>query len=427
METDLWSEASRDIVAERRTRDLEMAKAASQGTWAFLALAQSPEEYGDRVALAADQITATASAAGVEVADLVGVFDSRFALLMEAKGNPFGDDDSDDSDDSDSDSDDSDSSSDDDSSDDDSDDSDSGDGDDDSDDSSSDDSSDSSGDDSDGGDSSAPPWANKFSALHAAIQQGSNPLEWGGTPFARSSARKEAADGAGMPGEGGTADPSVPGEGGQANALGPQNPEVPGMNGGIAETTKPRQMPGGGEMDPTMAPGMGMDGIDPGLNGGDIEQGADDLPPADDSARTAKISAIASEVRKYNPTLSLGQCRKVANRVYDQYLVKHAEDMNPLLFGDRGGVADGPATHRVKTWAPEDLKPGGDSGGPDKNDGMPNIPKIPKLPKFPGGGGAAAGEAAGIGGGGGAGGAAAGAGMAAELGEAAELLPLLAL
>lgn len=418
MDTDLWSEASRDIVVERRARDLEMAKAASQGTWEFLALAQSPEEYGDRVALAADQITATASASGVEVADLVGVFDSRFALLMEAKGNPFGNDDSDDdSDDSGSSDDDSDDGSDDDS------DSDDGDGDDDSDDSSSDGDDDSSSDDSgdspddsDGGDSSAPPWANKFSSLHAAIQQGSNPLEWGGAPFVRSSARKEAADGAeSMPelGTPGTAEPSVPG------GPGPQEPAVPGMNGGIAETTKPRQMPGDASgMDPTMAPGMGMDGIDPGLNGGDIEQGADDLPPSDDAARTAKISAIASEVRKYNPTLSLGQCRKVAHRVYDQYLVKHAEDMSPLLFGDRGGVPDGPATHKVKTWAPEDLKPGGgeDSSGSGGGGGMPNIPKMPtKLPKIPGMGGAGMGEAA------------AGAGAVAELGEAAQLLPLLAL
>lgn len=411
--TDLWTEASRDIVAERQARNLEMAKAASQGTWEFLALAQSPEEYGDRVALAAEQITSTASANGVEVADLVGVFDSRFALMMEAKGNPFGDDDSSDDDDSDDSSDDSDSDSDDD--DDDDSDSDNGGDDDDSDDDSddkgkdSDDSGDDSGSDDDS--DSAPPWANKYASLAQAIQSGANPLEWGGTPFAHSSARKEAADGAGGPEP--VTDVNTPA------------PAVPGMQGGIAETTKPRQFPAdGGGMDPTMAPGMGMDGIgapppdaptDPAMNGGDIQQGADDLSPSDDAGRTAKLRAIATEVQKYNPTLSSAQCRKVASRVYDEYLVKHAEDMSPLLFGDRGGVADGPATEKVKNWSPPDFepqKPSGDgtedNGGNKGGGGGKPIPLgMPKVP----GGGAAAGEAA-------------------EVGEAAaamRMLPLLAL
>jgi hypothetical protein len=196
------------------------------------------------------------------------------------------------------------------------------------------------------------------------------------------------------------------------------------MNGGIAETTKPRQLPEGGGMDPTMAPGMGMDGIgepgsdapfDPATNGGDIQQGADDLPPADDS-KMAKIKAIAAEVQKYNPTLSPAQCRKVASRVYSQYLHKHAEDMNPLLFGDRGSATDGPVTDAVKKWSPADLKPGkkGD-GKEDEGGGLPPI--LPKLPELPGGpkllelpGGAAA----------------AGEGEAAVAG-AARLLPLLAL
>lgn len=445
--TDLWSEASRDIDAEHRTRNLEIAKAASQGLWGFLAQAQSPEEYGHRVALATDQIMSTASAAGVEVADLVRVFDTRFALLMEAADNPFAKDDSEDSGDSDDDSDgdDSDDSSDDDDNDnddndDDSDDSDDGDDSDSSDDSS--DSDDDSGDpenDADGDTDSAPPWADKFSALAARINRGENPLTWGGgTPFAHSSARKEAADGAeDMPEQEGvdsTTDPSVPPADGPEGVPGPPSPDVPGMNGGIAETTKPRQTPGGSGMDPSAAPGMGMDGIDgppaddsfdPAMNGGDIQQGADDLPPSDDAGRTAKIRAIAFEVKKYNPTLSPGQCRKVAGRVYDQYLVKHAEDMSPLLFGDRGGVADGPATHRVKQWSPADFKPqrpGESSGEEGEGGGEPpggggGIPIPPVIPRLPGGGAAGAGEVG-------------AAGATAEIGEAAaaaRMLPLLAL
>jgi hypothetical protein len=411
--TDLWSEASYDYDAEHQARNLEMAKAASQGTWAFLALAQSFDEYKDRVALASNQIMTTASANGVDMTDLINVFDQRFTLLMEAKSNPFADDQDDsddDSDDSDSDDDDSkDDDSDDDDSDDDSDDSDSGDGDDDSDDDSDDDDSDDSDQDDDAKGKSQQgiaPWASRYASLAQAIEAGEDPLTWGSAPFAHSSARKEAADGATPVSD--------------VNTPQPGTPSVPGMEGGIAETTKPRQLPGG--TDPTMAPGMGMDGIeepgsdepfDPAMNGGDIQQGADDLPPAEDAGRTAKVQAIASEVQKYNPTLSDAQCRKVASRVYDKYLIKHAEDMNPLLFGDRGNVPDGPATNKVKTWSPPDLKPGKDSQGTeDGGSSGPggDGPGLPMLPKLPG----AAAEAEGV-------------GAAAEAAGAARLLPLLAL
>lgn len=469
--TDLWSEASRDFDAERQARNLEMAKAASEGIWAFLALAQSPEEYGDRVALAADQLSATASATGVEVAELVGIFDQRFALLTEAKGNPFGDQD-DDSDD-DSDDDDSDDDSDDDDSDDDSDSDDDGDSDDDSDDDP----------DNDGDDDSSPqgdtdndyfgkqsaadpyagtgkgdgandvreqvdpdshgghdtgdvsqlastfdpdqseavaegkakgisPWSSRrYADIAARIAAGEDPLTWGGTPFARSSARKEAADGA-ADSVSDVNNPTPPD---------PMGAQVPGMQGGIAETTKPRQMPEdggqfpGGQMDGLDEEPDGTDGpdIDPAMNGGDIEQNRDDLPPASAS----KVAAIAEEVRRYNPTLSEAMCRKVASQVYRQYLHKHAEDMSPLLFGDRADVADGPATNKVKSWSPPDIKPKGPGGsGGSGEGGGGGLPSIPGLPGA--GGGAAAGEAAG------AGEAAAG---GAALGEAEALLPLLAL
>jgi hypothetical protein len=183
------------------------------------------------------------------------------------------------------------------------------------------------------------------------------------------------------------------------------------MEGGIAETTKPRQFPEDGGIG---SPGMAMDGItnqfDPAMNGGDIQQGANSTPtgaqPPDDD--TGKIDAIAAEVRQYNPTLSAHQCRKVAQQVYDTYLSKHAEDVNPLLYGDRPPVGDGPISGPIKNWTPPDMKPPG-SGG---------------TPKLPGGGtGGAGGAAKGIGAG--------EAGAAGELaagGEAAaELLPLLAL
>lgn len=432
--TDLWSEASRDVDAERRARNLEMAKAASQGTWEFLALAQSPEEYGDRVALAVDRITAVAAESGVPVEELVGVFDHRFALLMEAADNPFAKDDEDDDSDESGDSDDSGDDDGDDDSSDDSDDSDDSSDDDDSDSDDSGDDDDDSGDEDDDSDSddkdSAPPWGNKYASLAQRIQSGENPLEWGGTPFGSSSVRKEAADGAQV------SDTNVPAPeapSADPTGLAAPSPTLPGMDGGIAESTKPRQMPEGGGMDPSMAPGMGLDGIgappapgatDPGLNGGDIQQGADDLPPSEAS----KVAAIALEVRQYNPTLSEERCRKVARQAYDKYLRKHAEDMSPLLFGDRGSVPDGPATDKVKTWAPPDIKPidrqapaqnpPGEDGDGEGGGGLPNLirhaPIPPLITRAPGAGA----------------GAAAGAGEAAAIGEAAaaaRMLPLLAL
>jgi len=431
MTTDLWSEASRDLDAERHTLALETAKAASTGTWAFLAMATSQTEFEDRLALAGERIQTVAAEAGVDEEELKSVFAQRFALLAEAGSfPPGGDDDSDEDDDSGDDGDDD--GSDDDSDSDDSDDSDdSGDDDDDSDDSSDDgdsdgdDDSDSDSDSDDDKDSgSAPPWAGKFSSLAARISAGENPLAWGGTPFVRSSARKEAADGAPV------SDVNNPTPDPLADAGAPA--PVPGMEGGIAETTKPRQMPEGGGMD---SPGMGMDGIDDnpagadtpdsGLNGGDIEQGGNDLPPS-----TAKIAAIAAEVRRYNPGLSERQVLHVASQAYETYLHKHAEDMSPLLFGDRGGVEDGPATNKVKTWAPADFKPGrpggggtgqegeGDDGGKGSEGGGMVPPVVPGLKRMlPGGGAGAAGGAAA--------GEAAGAGTA--LAEAGELLPLLAL
>ncbi len=443
MTTDLWSEASRDLAAERHDLALETAKAASGGLWAFLALAGSKSEFEDRLAVASDRIQTTASGAGADPGELVALFRQRFALLMEAgslSDFPHGGDEDSDSDDSDDDSSDDDSDSDDGSDDDDdSDDSDSdsddnaGDGaddvdeqtdkDDDGDKDNADDSDkgkdqdpDQEKDEAEGKDKGISPWSSRrYAGLAARIAQGEDPLAWGGTPFVRSSARKVAADGAPVS-DVNNPTPADPMSGG---APAP----VPGMEGGIAETTKPRQMPEGGGMN---SPGMGMDGIDdnpsgadtadPGLNGGDIEQGANDLPEA---TASRKIAVIAAEVRKYNPGLSDKQVQHVAFQAYETYLSKHAEDMSPLLFGDRGNVEDGPLTHKVKTWSPPDVKPPGAPGGGSGSEGGGGG-GLPKM--LPGGAGTAAEEGAA-----GAAGAGEAAGAGAALGEAAELLPLLAL
>jgi hypothetical protein len=400
---DLWTEASRDLTAENEQRALEMAKHSSQGLWAFLAQAGDHLEYSDRLELTRDRLEAVASATGAPVEKLLEVFDQRFALLMQAKGdgNPFGDDDSD-SDNKDEDGDGS--------TDDDGDDSDQGDetdqgGDDDSSDDS-DTSEDSDDDDDDQGDGpdeddpdgddkdadSAPPFmkgSSRYASLLARIEAGENPLSWGGTPFARSSARVTAAGA----NDDFVSDANVPNPTEPANGL----MGAPGPMPSLPETTKPRQLPegsGGGFPDPS---GMFGEETDPALNGGDIGAGADDLPPAD-SAKAAKVRAIAADVQATNPGLSPRQCERVARQVVARYY-KQAEDLSPLLYGDRGNVPDGPFTKKVKEYEP----------------------KPPKM-KAPGGGGApaAAGEEAAAAG--------AGAGEAAALAEGAEALaPLLLL
>ena len=54
--TDLWLEASREIEADDAVTNLNLAKLATANIWPFLALAQSEEEFGHRLAIAMDRI-----------------------------------------------------------------------------------------------------------------------------------------------------------------------------------------------------------------------------------------------------------------------------------------------------------------------------------------------------------------------------------
>lgn len=355
---DLWTEASRDITDENRVRALEMAKHASQGVWAFLALAEHPVEYNDRLELVHANIEAVASSTGADLDDVLRVFEQRFALLMEAKGNPFGDDKSDD-DDTDEDGD---GSTDDDGKDGDKgDETDSGGDKDDDDDSDTDEDGktdhdkdpDHDGDDDDvddDGSDGTPPFppksAARYASLMARIEAGENPLNWGGHPFVPSSVRTAAGATDDIVSDANVPNPSTPADG----LVGGAGPMLP-------ETTKPRQTPDDGGMGNPMG---GGEGLDPELNGGDIQAGADDTPP--DSQREAKVRAIASEVQRFNPQLSAKQCRRVAIQTVARYL-KQAEDISPLLYGDRGSVADGPLTDKAKNWQPPAPGGSGGSGG----------------------------------------------------------------
>lgn len=403
--TDLWTEATRDIAAEDRLKHMELARHASQGIWAFLAQAADQFEYEDRLSLAQDRISTIASQAGVSEEDLLKVLDQRFALLMEAKGNYSVDDAPDDDKDDDgnpddeqateedseeseeekgSNSDDDGDDSDDDKSDPDPDDTDAGqqkdpDGD-------GDDDSDPNGDTD--GDFFPPKSSARYASLMERIQAGEDPLSWGGAaPFAGDPARKTA----------GVTDPSP-----VTDSNVPQDPTAntdsgPGMDAApksLPETTKPRQLPEGGG-GPNLLAG-GDQPLDPALNGGDIQAGSEDSAPGDIQT-SAKLRAIASDVRTYNPHLSAQQSEQIALQVMARYY-KQAEDLSPLLYGDRGDVNDGPFTHQVKTWEPFAQKPSGKpgKGGPKAPGDGPKGPEDSAAPAAEEEAGAGAGEAAGL-------------------------------
>lgn len=447
--TDLWSEASYEKEAEDRAFRLEMAASRAEGTWAFLALAQDRQEFSDRYALAAQSMARIAKDTGVSAGDVGQLMIDRFALLMEAKGNPFdkdddGDVDADDSgasdhdddshgdhdsdqDDSDDDEDKEDSDKDDshvdDAGTDDSDDNgadgdDDHEQDDDGDDNADDDESghakdDDQDDDMDGRESA--PFGGIYSHLLAKINAGEDPLAWGRRPFVRSLVAAFGDDGAAP-----VSDENVP------------TPEAPSAMGGTGFgantplTTKPRQMPGGSQQ---LSEPPGGSAFDPALNGGDIDAGEDSEVTA---SLHAKRAFIADEVQLHNPGLSVQACLAVADQVLDRYF-KTAEDLSPLLYGDRGDVADGPLTNKVKNWSPPNLPGksnpssdgGGDDGGGGGDDGGDPQPETSDggPPELSPGTGAEAVE------GGGEGAAAiGGAGEAAGAGASvADLLPLLAL
>lgn len=446
--SDLWSEASRDYEAEGHAYRMEMAKSASTQLWPFLAVAQSQAEFKDRVALAAQSIQRVASENGVNPRDLLKVFTDRFALLMEAKGNPFDKDDDGDSDESDednadesgdhgkdddqdehgdgdSDQDDSDDDEDDQDSDDDSsvddagtDDSDDNGADGDDDEDQDDDGDDNADDDKSGHDKDddqdddmdgreAQPFGGLYSHLLAKINAGEDVATWGRRPFAGSPVTAAfGEDGAAPVTDENTPTPEPPSAEGGSGPFGDEGMGE-GMPPAKALTTKPRQLPGGDQQLST--PPGGDPGFDPAMNGGDIEAGAD-TDADDDSGVTAKLKAITQDVLDFNPNLSRREARRIARTVVARYL-KTAEDLSPLLYGDRGNSApDGPLTKSVKEWSPPDL--------PGKSQQQPSGPDRPELPPGegpaevnPGGDGAAAAEG----------------GEAAGAGEAAELLPLLAL
>src|SRR5690242_3060914 len=55
---DIFTEAARDVMAERLAERCALAKVAVADVWTFLALASNPQEFDHRLALAEDRIAA---------------------------------------------------------------------------------------------------------------------------------------------------------------------------------------------------------------------------------------------------------------------------------------------------------------------------------------------------------------------------------
>lgn len=421
--SDLWSEASRDLDAENRLRSMTAAKQESYGVWQFLALASSKEEYDHRQELALDSLFAIALKNGLQLTDLTASYDEQFRLLREAKDftveikdddpedkGKFGDKNdapkSDDSDDDDEDED--------------------GDnkgnpfgksdddggkggkpvttkphqkpsdgavaGDDDggndgSDDDSDDDDSDDKGSD-DSGDS-APPWAKKssrFASLLARIERGEDPRNWRRTAAEGGSAGGEAGenendDGGGAEGGGAasSAPSAAPAAGAATSGAGasssPSAPSTSTAPAGATTTTAPPQ----GQVTTTNNPTN--------TNGG--------------SMTASLTAALIAEIGSSNPNLPFGEIVRLAGLA-----MKVADGGDPLQYGDRGSVADGPATSAAKSWSPPNL-----DGSPPSQDGSG------------GGDGSGSGGSGGSGGGGGKSGGGASSLVGPAISTAIKLLP----
>jgi hypothetical protein len=82
---DVWEEAGYSVDAEVAMRALANAKAESMTVWPFLAMARDEAEFGQRLDLAGDTLTAAASAHEVPVEELVAVYTREYGLLAEAR------------------------------------------------------------------------------------------------------------------------------------------------------------------------------------------------------------------------------------------------------------------------------------------------------------------------------------------------------
>jgi hypothetical protein len=82
--SDLWTEASRDVEAEGQALATSRAQVALAEMWPFFALAKSKVELEHRKALAVESLRSIASKSGLTTSDLATMIDRHYDLLVQA-------------------------------------------------------------------------------------------------------------------------------------------------------------------------------------------------------------------------------------------------------------------------------------------------------------------------------------------------------
>jgi hypothetical protein len=82
--SDLWTEASRDVEAEGQALATSRAQVALAEMWPFFALAKSKVELEHRKALAVESLRSIASVSGLGLPDLASMIDRHYDLLVQA-------------------------------------------------------------------------------------------------------------------------------------------------------------------------------------------------------------------------------------------------------------------------------------------------------------------------------------------------------
>jgi hypothetical protein len=162
-------------------------------------------------------------------------------------------------------------------------------------------------------------------------------------------------------------------------------------------STKPRQLPGGGEPPPGQ--------FDPAINGGPQQVGSEQAVPGTPDAGTpgagadasadsgvgaadsgaepsAKIAVLARQIRSEHPGVPMVAATRVARRVVEEFLVKEADwPNNPLAYESWADVPDGPLLRRLGPRPQEDPEGKGEPREPDEPDAPEaRVPDHPVTP-----------------------------------------------
>lgn len=113
-----------------------------------------------------------------------------------------------------------------------------------------------------------------------------------------------------------------------------------------------------------------------------VRQAALQRTAAQENALDLAISKLAGKAAAENPLMPMNECMRLAAEA-----VTKVADASPLAWESWGHVADGPLTHRIKTWQPPKLpSPGAEDGlggGSSAPTSMPHKPpRLDLTPSF---------------------------------------------